>query len=134
MGVVIFARGGGIENQVKYCKEYAEREGYTVTGVITGQGQELPEVIKGLKMDIDRVIVRDMARISRNAIEAYAIQAELELDCGVKIEVADEDKREEATEKIMRNIIMEIMTNENILYTRERIQRGFEFHRRNEGI
>ena len=108
MNTVIFARGKNIEQQVKECREYAEQQGYKVEGVIVGQGRELPEVIKGLGKSIDRVILRDMSRLSRNALENYTIQSELEIDYGVLIEVADDTQRNAIEERFMRNIIMAV--------------------------
>ena len=105
MRAVIFARGYDIYGQVEFCREYAERKGYTVAGVIVGQGRELPEIIGGLGMKIDRVIVRDMSRLSRNAMENYTTQSALEFECGALVEDASEKPRDEAAERFMRNII-----------------------------
>ena len=105
MNAVILARGYNITGQVEYCKAYAERKGYTVVGVIVGQGRDLPSVIGGLGTDIDIILVRDMSRLSRNALENYTVQSELEIDYGVLVEVANDRPRDEAAEKFMRNII-----------------------------
>lgn len=105
MNAVIFARGYNITGQVEYCRQYAERKGYTVSGVIVGQGRDLPAVIGGLGTDIDIILVRDMSRLSRNALENYTVQSELEIDYGVLVEVANDRPRDEAAEKFMRNII-----------------------------
>ena len=125
MNTVIFARGKDIEGQVAHCREYAERKGYTVAGVIIGQGRELPEIIKGLQADIDLILVKCMSRISRNALEGYTIQSELEIDCGVLVEVAKADEqRNEAEERFMRSIIRYVMENED--FTRERARRALK--------
>lgn len=112
MRAVIFARGYNIQGQVEFCREYAERKGHTVAGVIVGQGRELPEIIGGLGMKIDRVIVRDMSRLSRNAMENYKTQSALEFECGVLVEDASERPRDVAAEKLMRNIIAAIQEDE----------------------
>ena len=105
MNVVIFARGYNITGQIEYCREYAERKDYTVVGVIVGQGRDLPSVIGGLGADIDLILVRDMSRLSRNALENYTVQSELEIDYGVLVEVANDKPRDEIQERFMRNII-----------------------------
>lgn len=126
MNTIIFARGKDIEGQVAHCREYAERKGYTVAGVIIGQGRELPDIIKGLQADIDLILVKCMSRISRNALEGYTIQSELEIDCGVLVEVAKEDEqRNEAADRFIKNVIMAVWENEECL--RERVRRGIEF-------
>lgn len=125
MNTVIFARGKNIEAQIAHCREYAERKGYTVTGVIVGQGQELPGIIKALEADIDLVLVKCMSRISRNALEGYTIQTELEIDCGVLVEVATDAPKDEAADRFMKNVIMAVWENEERL--RERVRRGFEY-------
>lgn len=112
MNTVIFARGKDIQGQVKHCKAYADRQGYNVAGVIVGQGRDLPDAIKGLDMKIDRVLVRCMSRISRNALEGYTIQADLELDSGAFVEIATEKPHEEAFDKFMKNVIMAVRENE----------------------
>lgn len=125
MNTVIFARGKDIEGQVAQCREYAERKGYSVAGVIIGQGRELPDIIKGLQADIDLVLVKCMSRISRNALEGYTIQSELEIDCGVLVEVAKEDaQRNDAEERFMRSIIRYVMENDD--FTRERARRALK--------
>lgn len=112
MRAVIFARGYNIQGQVEFCREYAERKGYTVAGVIVGQGRELPEIIGGLGMKIDRVIVRDMSRLSRNTMENYKTQSALEFECGALVEDASERPRDVAAENLMRNIIAAIQEDE----------------------
>lgn len=119
MNAVIFARGKNIEGQVKECKAYAELQGYKVEGVIVGQGRELPEVIKGLGGNIERVIIRDMSRLSRNALENYTIQSELEIDYGVIIETAT-GRKEEATDRLMKNIIAAVQQEQR--RTRQRAE------------
>ena len=123
MKSVIFARGNNISQQIEQCKEYAEAKGYKVEGVLVGQGIELPEMIKGLGTKIDRVIVKDMSRISRNALECYTIQADIELCCGTSVEVATDIPRSEAFENFMKNIIMAVKEEECI--ERERIEKRF---------
>lgn len=105
MNTVIFARGYNIGGQVEECREYAEKKGYNVAAVIVGQGRDLPDIISGLGTDIDMVIVRDMSRISRNALENYTILSQLEIDHGVLVKDAVERPNDEAVEKLMRNII-----------------------------
>ena len=112
MRAIIFARGYDIYGQVEKCREYAENKGYTVAGVIVGQGRELPEIIGGLGMKIDRVIVRGMSRLSRNAMENYKTQSALEFECGALVEDALERPRDEAAEKLVRNIIAAIQEEE----------------------
>lgn len=112
MRAVIFARGYNIQGQVEFCREYAERKGYTVAGVIVGQGRELPEIIGGLGMKIDCVIVRDMSRLSRNAMENYKTQSALEFECGALVEDASERPRDVAAENLMRNILAAIQEDE----------------------
>ena len=108
MNSVIFARGYNITGQVEQCKEYAEKRGYNVEGVIVGQGRDLPDIIAGLGVKIDLVIVRDMSRISRNALENYTILSQLEIDYGVLVKDAVERPHDEAVEKLMRNIIASV--------------------------
>lgn len=115
---VIFARGYNITGQVEECKNYAKQQGYKVEGVIVGQGRELHAVIGGLGEDIEKVIVYDMARISRNAMEGYAILAELELYYGVTVEVVTEKKTNELEQRLMENIIKAVKEND----IRERIK------------
>lgn len=105
MNTVIFARGYNIAGQVDQCREYAEKRGYNVEAVIVGQGRELPDIITGLGKNIDIVIVRDMSRISRNALENYTILSQLEIDHGVLVKDAVQRQNDEATEKFMRNLI-----------------------------
>lgn len=112
MRAIIFARGYDIHGQVEKCREYAEKRGYKVEGVIVGQGRELPEIIGGLGMKIDRVIVRGMSRLSRNAMENYKTQSALEFECGALVEDALERPRDEAAEKLIRNIIAAIQEDE----------------------
>lgn len=114
MRAVIFARGYNVQGQVEFCREYAERKGYTVAGVIVGGRHEITGTIKGLQGDIkiDRVIVRDMSRLSRNAMENYKTQSALEFECGVLVEDASERPRDEAAERLMRNIIAAIREDE----------------------
>ena len=119
---VIFARGYNIHGQIEFCKEYAEKKGYSVVCVIVGSGRDLPDILRGFGEKIDLVIVRDMARISRNALESYTIQSELELDCGALIEDASERPKDEAAEKFMRNIIRAVQEEER----REMLKMKFE--------
>ena len=118
MKSIIFARGYDLHGQVEKCREYAEKMGYTVEGVIVGQGRDLPAIISGLEMDIQRVIVRDMARLSRNALENYTVQSELEIDYGVLVEDVSARERNEVQEKLMRNIIAAVQGED----VRERIK------------
>ena len=114
MNTVIFARGKDVRGQVEYCKRFAKAKGYNVVGVIVGGNYELKETIQGLQNDIliDLVLVRDMSRISRNALESYTIQADLEIECGVLIEVATDQPRDEITKKFMNKIIIEVRGKE----------------------
>lgn len=126
MNAVIFARGKNIREQVERCKAYAEDKGYNVNGVIVGGSHEITETIKGLQesVKIDRVIVNCMSRISRNALEGYTIQADLELDCGVLVEVANDRPRDEVQEKFMRNIIAAVREEQRLV--KERSEKVFE--------
>lgn len=128
MRAVIFARGYNIQGQVEFCREYAERKGYTVAGVIVGQGRELPEIITGLGTKIDRVIVRDMSRLSRNAMENYTTQSALEFECGALVEDASEKPRDEAAEKLMRNIIAAIQEDREREERKNAIRERMIFH------
>ena len=112
MNSVIYARGKNIKEQVEYCRAYAERKGYNVEYVVTGQSRDLPEIINGFGKKIDRVIVRDTARISRNALENYTVQADIEIYCGALVEVAKDEPREEAFDRLMKNVIMAVRENE----------------------
>ena len=124
MNAVIFVRGKDIEGQVKECTAYAEQQGYNVEGVIVGQGRELPAVIAGLEMDIDRVIIRDMSRLSRNALENYTIQSELELDYGVTVEIADSTQRDAIEQRFMKNIVTAVLEEQRL--EKKRIEKRFE--------
>lgn len=124
MNAVIFTRGKDIEGQIAHCRAHAERKGYTVAGVIVGQGRELPGIIKGLQTDIDLILVKCMSRISRNALEGYTIQTELEIDCGVLVEVATDAPKDEAADRFMRSVMRAVMEHEQ--YTRERALRALE--------
>lgn len=128
MSTVIFARGKDIEQQVKESREYAETKGYKVKGVIVGQGRELPAVIAGLGENIDRVIVRDMSRLSRNALENYTIQSELEIDYGVLIEIADDTQRNAIEQRFMRSIIAAVQQEQR--REKERQAKVFELKMR----
>jgi hypothetical protein len=112
MNTVIFARGRNIREQVEHCRRYAESKGYKVEGVIVGQAQELPEVVDSLGKRIDRVLVSCMSRISRNALEGYTIQADLELQCGAIVEVAREERQGEAFDSLMKNVIKAVKEEE----------------------
>ena len=124
MNAVIFARGKNIEGQVKECKAYAEQQGYKVEGVILGQGRELPEVIAGLGGNIDRVIIMDMSRLSRNALENYTIQSELELDYGVLVEIADSTQRDAIEQRFMKNIVTAVLEEQR--REKKRTEKMFE--------
>lgn len=124
MNAVIFTRGKNIRGQVEQCKAYAEQQGYKVQGVILGQARELPEVIAGLGENIDRVIIRDISRLSRNALENYTIQSELEIDYGVTVEIADSTQRDAIEQRFMKNIIAAVYQEQQ--REKERIKRGFE--------
>lgn len=119
MSTVIFARGKNIEQQVKECREFAELKGYKVEGVIVGQGCDLPEVIAGLgSSNIERVLIKDMSRLSRNALENYTIQSDLEIIHGVVVEIVDDTQRNAIEERLMKNIIKAVYEND----IRERIK------------
>lgn len=120
MSTVIFARGYNIQGQIEYCRGYAEKKGYKVESVVVAQGRDLPAIISGLGIKVDRVIVRDMARISRNALEGYTIQADLELESGAVIEIATEQPRDDAAENFMRNVIKAVRADERERERRER--------------
>ena len=124
MKTVIFARGKDIKGQVEKCRAYAESKGYFVEAVIVGQGNQLADIIKGLDTDIEKVIVSCMSRISRNALEGYTIQAELELDCGVIVEVAKADISETATDRFMLNVMKAIHHDQQ--RAKERQEKIFE--------
>lgn len=119
MNAVIFARGYNITGQVEMCRAYAEQQGYKVEGVIVGQGNDLPAIIGGLGADIDLVIMRDITRLSRNALTNYTIQSELEIDYGVIIETAT-GRKEEATDRLMKNIIAAVQQEQR--RTRQRAE------------
>ena len=124
MNVIIFARGYNITGQVEQCREYAEKRGYNVEGVIVGQGRELPDIIAGLGKQIDLVIVRDMSRISRNSLENYTILSQLEIDHGVLVKDAVERPRDEAIENLMKNIIASVREEQR--REKERNEKIFE--------
>lgn len=126
MNTVIFARGKNVREQVERCKAYAEERGYQVNGVIVGGSHEITDTIKALQesIKIELVLVSCMSRISRNALEGYTIQADLELDCGVLVQVADDKPRDEAMEKFMRKIIAAV--NQEQRRERERTQKIYE--------
>ena len=128
MKTVIFARGYNLTGQIEHCREYAEKMGYTVEGVIVGQGRDLPAIIGGLGTEINLVLVRDMSRLSRNALENYTVQSELEIDYGVLVDVANDKPRDEAFEKFMRNIIAAV--KEESLRERARKEKIFELKMR----
>ena len=119
MNAVIFARGYNITGQVEMCRAYAEQQGYKIEGVIVGQGNDLPAIIGGLGTDIDLVIMRDITRLSRNALTNYTIQSELEIDYGVIIETAT-GRKEEATDRLMKNIIAAVQQEQR--RTRQRAE------------
>lgn len=122
MNAVIFARGNNTELQIEEGMKYAERQGYTVKGVIVGTGQELTGTVKTLQgaMKIDRVIAWNTSRISRNALEYYTIQAELESDCGVLVETATPGRKDEAFDRFMKNVV--IAAREEARKTERRIK------------
>lgn len=126
MRAIIFGRGNNIEGQVAHCREYAERKGYEVVGVIIGQGRELPEVVAGLGGKIDRVIVKDLARISRDIRENYDIQTELEKTNGVLVEIASE-KRNGLINFYRHNFIN--ASEDERAFIAERVRRGVVFRK-----
>ena len=85
MNVVIFARGNNIKAQVEQGRKYAREKDHTVVAVIVAQGKELPEIIKGLGKEVDCVLIKDMARLSRKMHENLQIQHELKYSCGVQL-------------------------------------------------
>lgn len=85
---VIFVRGKDIKRQIETCKAHAAQKGYNVAAVMLGGGHKITETIQALKTKIDRVIVTDITRVSRNAVDLYTIQADLEVTHGVLIERA----------------------------------------------
>lgn len=122
MNAIIFARGNNIELQIEEGMKYAERQGYTVKGVIVGNGQELTGAVKALQsvMKIDRIIAWNASRISRNALENYTIQAELEIDYGVLVETANPRRKDEAFDNFMKNVV--IAAREEARKTERRIK------------
>jgi DNA invertase Pin-like site-specific DNA recombinase len=124
MNTVIFARGKDIKGQVKKCREYAEAMGYSVEAVVVGQGNQLADIIKGLDTDIDKVIVSCMSRISRNALEGYTIQAELEIDYGVTVEVAKDNISDDVADRFMLNVMKVIHQDQQ--RAKERQEKIFE--------
>lgn len=128
MNAIIFVRGYDIGGQVDKGMQYAEKKGYAVVGVIVGQGRDLPAIIDGLGIKVDRVIVRDMSRLSRNALENYTVQSELEIDYGVLVEDASAKERNEAQEKLMRNIIAAVQEESKRANTAEQIRARLMYH------
>ena len=128
MNAIIFARGYDVGGQVDKGMQYAEKKGYAVVGVIVGQGRDLPAVIDGLGIKVNRVIVRDMARLSRNALENYTVQSELEIDYGVLVEDVSAKERNEVQEKLMRNIIEAVQNESKRAKTVEQIRRRLLYH------
>lgn len=126
MKTVIFARGNNIEAQVAHCREYADRKGYEVEGVIVGQGKELPEIINGLGGKIDLVIVKDLSRISRNMRENYEVQVELEQTSGVLVEIASE-KKNGLVNYYIHNVIM--AGEDERAFVQERVRKGVVFRK-----
>lgn len=126
MKTVIFARGNNIEAQVAHCREYAERKGYEVEGVIVGQGKELPEIIGGLGGKIGRILVKDLSRISRNIRENFEIQMELEQTSGALVELASE-KKNGLVNYYMHNVLMQ-GENERA-FVQERVRKGVVFRK-----
>lgn len=126
MRAVIFARGNNIEAQVAHCREYAERKGHEVVGVIVGEGRELPEIVHGLGGCIDLVIVKDLARISRNIRENFEIQVELEKTDGVLVEIASE-KKNGLVNFYMHNLIAAGVDER--AFIQERVRRGVVFRK-----
>lgn len=126
MRAVIFARGNNIEAQMAHCREYAVRKGYEVTGVIVGQGRELPEIVNGLGEKIDLVIVKDLARISRNIRENAEIQMELEQTNGVLVELASE-KKNGLVNFYLKNVLM--AAEDESAFISERVRQGVVFRK-----
>lgn len=126
MNAIIFARGNNTELQIEEGMKYAERQGYSVKGVIVGNGQELTGTVKALQgvMKIDRVIAWNVSRVSRNALEYYTIQAELESDCGVLVEIANPGRKDEAFDRFMKNVA--IAAREEARKTERRIKLRLE--------
>lgn len=110
MTTFIFARGSNIKAQVDQCREYAESKGYQVAGVIVGGNGSIAKTIRDLQKDtkVERLIVRDLARLSRRMHENFQIQHELEYDCGVEVEVASEQPKSKVAGNYMRNIVQYI--------------------------
>lgn len=112
MKAIIFARGNDIQKQIEDGKEHALRKGYTVEGVVVGHGRDLPAVIDGLGIKIDRVIASNMARITRNAREGYLLESDLEFEHGVLIEIVENERRNDLQDKLMKNLIRAIREND----------------------
>lgn len=123
MRAIIFARGNNIEAQIAHCREYAERKGHEVAGVIVGQGRELPEIINGLGVKIDIVVTKDLPRISRNLRENVDIQMELEQTSGALVEIASEKKNG------LISFYKHMMIEDERAFVQERVRRGVVFRK-----
>ena len=123
MRAIIFARGNNIAAQIAHCREYAERKGHEVAGVIVGSGRELVEIINGLGEKIDIVITKDLPRISRNLRENFEIQVELEETSGVLVEIASEKKNG------LVGFYKRMMVEDERAFTQERVRRGVVFRK-----
>lgn len=87
-----------LNGQLALCREYAARQGYTVIEELaeddrgaSGASFELPQLGRVIEMAragaIDRVIVRELDRLSRNLVKQLTVEAELKA-ADVKIEYA----------------------------------------------
>lgn len=76
MNTIIYVRGGNIDNQIKECREYAIKQGYTIVGTTENETQ-LEQYI--LNNNIDYLLVSDVSRISRKRIEYLQIERMLEM-------------------------------------------------------
>ena len=86
---IIYAKANAQEAilaQIKECSEYAAANGLTICAVAE-TATELESCV--LENDIDAVIVKDRARITRDAKERLVIMAALR-ELGVAVEIVNE--------------------------------------------
>lgn len=76
MNTIIYVRGGNIDNQLKECRDYAEKQGYNILGMAESETQ-LEQCI--LNNNIDYLLVSDLSRISRKRTEYLKTEKTLEM-------------------------------------------------------
>lgn len=142
MTAVIYARyssssqrEASIEEQVRICKQFADRNGYMVAHVykdsaITGKTDKRPEfqllLKECTKKPFDAVIVYSIDRFGRNLLQSLGNASKIE-DCGICLLSATEVFTNTPSGKLHRNMMMcyaQYYSDE----LAQKIKRGMDFN------